>query len=576
MSDSAESGLQRSALRISSSILSLQRRAEQELLDTQRALLQQADALASSNALLHTTLESSPAGILAVDRDGRITAYNTKIAVMWSIPPEIQEGRDFAEWCSVMAAESRHRILAIARFRRVAQALSEVHGTLEMLDGRTLEYSSAPHLQDGHNTGVVLHCRDITDRRRALAEQEALQEQLRESQKMESIGSLAGGIAHDFNNILGAILGNTVLASHSVPPEHPAAESLAAIQSAAERATRLVQQILTFSRRQRQQVQRVSLGALLTEAAGLLRATIPTGIEIVMEIDPHAPPVHGDPTQILQVMMNLGTNAMRAVHERTGNDGGTGRITLRTRTERVSDRQVPGRPPGLPSGSHVVLVVTDDGVGMDASTRERMFEPFFTTRRIGTGLGLSVVHGILAAHEGGIAVETTPGVGTTISAYFPVASEDEALATDGLSPSETTRDPVIATRAQVRDGAERKHVIVIDDESMLVSIATRILTSAGYRVTGFTDAVAALAALRQDVASVDVLITDFNMPKVSGLEIAQAVRDLRDDLPILISSGFLTQELEAQAALARVQVIEKTSLVTTLARVVAGMVRKEV
>ena len=324
-----DEGLRKAALRTSSSILSLQRRAEEQLLEAQRTLQTQADALAESNMLLHTALESSPVGIMAVNRAGRITAFNTKVAEMFHVSVVTRVRRDFAEWTGTLARQSVDSLTVLARLRQLINAESNVstQGTVELSGGRVLEYATAPLLRDGTASGVVLNWLDVSDRRRAETEQSSLQEQLRESQKMESIGSLAGGITHDFNDILGAILGNIMLARQALADGQPIDESLASIQVASERATRLVQQILTFSRRQRQRVERLALPTLLSEAGNLLRATIPSGISIELSVDETAPEILGDPTQLHQVIMNLGSNAMNAVRERTGIDGGTGRIS---------------------------------------------------------------------------------------------------------------------------------------------------------------------------------------------------------------------------------------------------------
>jgi signal transduction histidine kinase len=581
-----DDGLQRSALRTAKSILSLQRRAEEQLVDAQRVAQRQAETFARGNSLLQTTLDASPAGIVAIDRSARITAYNKKIADFWRVSEAMQSRRDFGEWSGAFVRHTKDALGVLSRLRQVVNAeyvpggeLPHARGAVEMNDGRSFEYEAAPQLHAGECIGVVLHWYDVTDRRRALAAQADLEEQLREAQKMESIGALAGGIAHDFNNILGAIIGNIVYAAQALDAAHPVAENLRAVLVASERATRLVQQILTFSRRQRQQVQRLSLGALLEEAAALLRATIPTGIDITVSVERSVPTVLGDPTQLHQVMMNLGTNAMNAVRERAGLDGGTGHLVLRVSSATMPDPLSRPALHGLPDGQYAVLVVSDDGVGMDASTRERMFEPFFTTRRTGTGLGLSVVHGIVAAHGGRVLVRTALGAGTTFELYFPQAADVAVV----LTPQSTSTIPMRAlidnasdvsadgSRTDARD-TPRKHVLVVDDEPMLVSIASRLLTRDGYRVSAFTDAAEALGVLRASPRDFDLVITDFNMPRMSGLEMAQAVRLIRPDVPIILSSGFLTQELEDEAIAAGVDVlVSKTDLVTTLSRVVATL-----
>ena len=590
-----DGGLRRSAMRTANSILALQRRAEAELLQAQHALQLQADQMAVSNALLHTLLQSSPAGIMGVDRQGRITTFNTKLAELWGVSTAVRQRRDFMEWSGAFVLQADDALAVVTRLRHIVYASPEVEaqGVVVLQDGRALEYAAAPQQHDGQCTGVVFHWRDVTALRREAAEQERLQEQLRESQKMESLGALAGGIAHDFNNMLGAIIGNVMMATLSTDAAHPAQESLEAIRVASERASRLVQQILTFSRRQRQQVQQVSLASLLTEAVALLRATIPTGVQIVLDMDPTVPEVSGDPTQIHQVMMNLGTNAMHAVRERTGRSGGTGRIELRLRSVELNHEETQGPLASLTPGRYCVLLVSDDGVGMDAATRERMFEPFFTTRRTGTGLGLSVVHGILAAHGGALAVDTQLGVGTSFSLYFPVADspsardaagvDERARGRKGTPPIGSDVAPVSlgeASRAQAIEATAKTspfrtslRVMVVDDEPMLVSISTRLLQRSGYQVSGFTESAPALDAIRANPAAFDVVLTDFNMPRMSGLEFAHAIHVIRPQMPIILASGFLSQELEDSAKDAGVDVvISKTKLSSELVQVVDRIV----
>ena len=267
-------------------------------------------------------------------------------------------------------------------------------------------------LEDG--PAVLTVIRDVTDRQRAEDERLSLEAQLRQSQKMEAIGTLAGGIAHDFNNILSAILGNVDLALQDTDPGHPAMESLHEIRKAAVRAKNLVQQILDFSRSQEPQRCVISLRPVIDEVSQLLRKTFPAGIEIRTVLEPDVPLVLADSEQIHQVLMNLCTNALHSLE----ND--TGRIEIRLDRLQVSGS---GAESGLAPGVYARLAVADTGCGMDAATVERIFEPFFTTKGQGqgTGLGLSVVHGIVKNHDGVINVESHLRQGTTFTLYFPEA-----------------------------------------------------------------------------------------------------------------------------------------------------------
>ncbi len=272
---------------------------------------------------------------------------------------------------------------------------------------------------------VLCSFRDITERKQ-------LEEQLRQSQKMEAVGQLAGGVAHDFNNILGAILGNAELAGLEMSPEHPAQESIRHILSACDRARTLVRHLLAFSRPQGTDQRTTPLGPVVREALGLLRAMLPSTIELVTHMEPGCPPVFADASQIHQVLMNLCTNAAQAL------PGETGRIEIRLAAVEV-DAEFARLVPSLSVGPHVRLTVTDDGTGMDLATRERIFEPFFTTKPPGqgTGLGLSVVHGIMQGHRGAITVTSGLGAGTEFQLWFPVAGAEAGPVLTAAGPEPT-------------------------------------------------------------------------------------------------------------------------------------------
>ncbi len=390
--------------------------------------------------------------------------------------------------------------------------------------------------EDGRPLRMVGTHTDITEHKLAEAQQRALEVQLRESQKMEAIGTLAGGVAHDFNNLLAAILGNLVLAREDVGDGHAAQESLTEINRAAIRARQLVQQILTFSRRQTQEMVRQPLTPLVEEALGLLRSLLPAGIKLVARLPGRGLPVLADATQMQQVLMNLCTNAWQAM------DGQPGDITVALR-EVSLDASKALQLGGVASGAYACLSVADNGPGMDEATQGRIFEPFFTTKApgTGTGLGLAVVHGIVKGHRGAIQIQSRPGEGARFDVYLPLASDMEPGDASG------SRESPAAPASEAP--APGKHVIYIDDYEALVFLVGRLLRKQGYRASTFESGEAALDWLRAHPHEpVDLVVTDQNMPGLSGVEVAHLARGLRPDLRMAIVSGHVNDKLLAEAA----------------------------
>lgn len=370
---------------------------------------------------------------------------------------------------------------------------------------------------------------DVTARKQA-------EEALNRAQRMDALGTLAGGIAHDFNNILLAIAGNTRLAMQELPLDHPVQNGLAEIAKASARAADLVNRILTFSRQKEGRREIMQLQPTVEEAIKLLRATMPAMIEINRDFSPDLPPVRADATQIHQIIVNLVTNAAHAI-----GDDAAGSITLTLDEEHIAAGAAPCGVQSAPlkAGRYVRLSVIDTGRGMDTATLDRMFDPFFTTKPVGrgTGLGLSVVDGIMRSHEGSIIVSSEPGKGTTFRLYFP-AVELAAAADSRTSAGE-------ASKQQTRGRGRR--VMYIDDEEALVYLMTRVLQRSGYEVTGFSDAERALQTLRERPSDFDVVVTDLSMPGMSGFHVARAIGEIREDLPVVVTSGYVRAEDRAIA-----------------------------
>jgi signal transduction histidine kinase/CheY-like chemotaxis protein len=358
-----------------------------------------------------------------------------------------------------------------------------------------------------------------------VTEAHQLERHLRQAQKMEAIGTLAGGIAHDFNNILSAILGYTELSMVDTQEGSLIHGNLLKIYSAGERARDLVKQILSFSRQSEQELLPIRIKPIIQEALKLLRASIPVTIEIQSEID-YDPTILADPTQIHQVMMNLCTNASHAMED----NGGI--LTIQLRSSNV-DPELAQVWPELPDPEGAVLSIRDTGSGMDAPTLERIFDPFFTTKQRdkGTGMGLAVVHGIVESHKGRIKAISKAGEGTTFYVFFPV-----------ISIADDTR---IESRASLPTGTER--ILFIDDEPTQVEIGSQALGRLGYRVTTMTDSLEALKLFEDDPMAFDLVISDMTMPQLTGDRLAEAILNLRADIPILLCTGY-SERIEASRA----------------------------
>jgi nitrogen-specific signal transduction histidine kinase/CheY-like chemotaxis protein len=375
---------------------------------------------------------------------------------------------------------------------------------------------------------TTIFARDLTARKRAEAQKIALETQLRESQKMQAVGTMAGGIAHDFNNILSAILGNVDLAKQDTPATASASTSLREIEKAGKRARNLVRQILTFSRNEQPRRVAVQLAEVIAETVRMVKVTLPPSIDVRVLESPSLSNVWADATQVEQALLNLCTNAILAI--------GTARGTVTIRMGNLHLEVSEGERLGIAPGDYVRVSVQDTGAGMTAQTVSRIFEPFFTTRQVGqgTGLGLSVVHGIMQTHQGGIDVRSVPGQGSTFDLYFPASEElTEAPAAE------------VTAAAPIEGGG--KHVLYVDDDEALVFLVERVLRRKGFVVTSFSEPLLALETLQQRAGDFDLLVTDYNMPGYSGIELLRAAKQIRPSLAVALASGYVTPEIEQEA-----------------------------
>jgi PAS domain S-box-containing protein len=364
----------------------------------------------------------------------------------------------------------------------------------------------------------IFHIQDLTAEKTAENDKRQLENQLRQAQKMEAIGTLAGGIAHDFNNILSAVGGYTELALLKLPEDSDIHDNLSNVKKAADRATDLVRQILAFSRQAEHEKVPLQISSVVKEALQLLRASLPAMIDINQSIDNRPIFIMADPTQIHQIVMNLCTNAMHAMQD----DGGTLSVRLNPVTLTSDDIRPERR---LSPGDYLKLTIADTGCGMDTQTLERIFDPYFTTKEKGkgTGLGLAVVHGIVENHGGIVKASSTPGQGTTFDIYFPAADQQAHHQ---------------AQRSEANPGGTER-VLFVDDEPMLVDLGKAMLTKLGYSVTGATDPQEALEIFQQNPQNYDIAITDLTMPGMTGNRLAEKLSAIRPHMPILMCSGYV-------------------------------------
>jgi PAS domain S-box-containing protein len=467
-------------------------------------------------------LGSTGEGIFGLDLKGRVTFINPAASRMIGWRAEELLGRNHHALVHHLKADGSPNpegdcpVLATLRDGNSRHVTGEVYWKK---DGSSfsVEYLTNPIHEKGQLAGAVITFRDITERLLAEEERERVQEQLRQVHRTQAIGTLAGGIAHDFNNILSAIIGYTEMALFRMPKHGPSREHLKQVLAAGQRAKELVKQIITFCRGTDQQLAATDMGSVIKEGLKLLRAALPTTIEIRKTIPSTLDPVLADPTQIHQILMNLCMNSAHAM----GDKGGVLEVTLSVvQLYSGSGKQYAGLKPG----DYLKFTVTDSGHGMSPEVMERIFDPFYTTKGPGSGygMGLPVVQGIVQSHQGAISVDSKPGQGTTVNVLIPRVPVKEG--------------PPLESTTSVPRGEER--ILFVDDEQTLVAIGQEMLASLGYQVVSETCPIAALKRFRDQPHQFDLIITDQTMPRMTGIEFASQVLTHRSDIPIVLSSGF--------------------------------------
>lgn len=545
----------------------LEIRVEQRTLDLseeieRRKILE--EELAKEKAFLEAILNNVEDGIVACNQEGVLTLFNRASREMHGLPEKPIPADEWANHYDLYLADGITRMHKneIPLFcASQGKNVKNVEMVIAPKEGkkRILHAGGQPLIGENNALiGAVAWMHDITEQKQAelmllsahqelekqvekrtmelklsyenlekeVFEREKVEAALRQSHKMEAIGTLAGGIAHDFNNILAAILGYSEMAIDSIPAHNPAKNQIAEVIKAGNRAKDLVRHILSFSRKGTQVRAPMKICKVAAEAIQFLRASIPTTIELRENIDVNCGNILADETQIHQVIVNLCTNAAHALE----GSGGVIEVTISPYEHPGSNQIV---KPGLKPGPYVMLKIKDNGSGIDPKIIDRIFDPYFTTKEAGkgSGMGLAVVLGIISSHDGVITVDSEPGEGTMFTVLFPVISDK-------------IHQPTKLTES-LPTGEER--ILIVDDEELIVNITKLRVESLGYHATATTSSLEALEIFRSQPDKFDIVISDQTMPELTGEQLAKKILEIRADIPIIISSGY-SSKMDAEKA----------------------------
>ncbi|MBP1749990.1 MAG: hypothetical protein H6Q52_2529 [Deltaproteobacteria bacterium] len=468
------------------------------------------EEIARERHKLKTLSDNAPFGMILIDEENHFTYINKKFTELFGYNlSDIPDGRT---WCRKAYPDAEYRHAVISGWKedlgdaRPGEKQKNIFA-VTCKDGtwKVVEFIFSVLISGGS----LMTCKDITELRQ-------LENQLRQSQKMKAIGTLAGGIAHDFNNILAGIMGFTEMVMDDLDPASPEHHRLGLVLKGAHRGRDLVKQILTFSRQAEHEQKPVALSAIVEEGLKLLRPLLPATTQIRSKVLTGDDTILADPAQIHQVLMNLCTNGVQAM----GRKGGVLEISV-TRDHFKKDGRMP--VPDMKPGDYVTLTVHDTGCGMKPEILERAFDPFFTTKAHGegTGLGLSMVHGIVKSHGGFLTVESKPGKGSLFSIYLPRTERQEVMADEEL-----------------RISGGKECILFIDDEDLLVELNNELLGQLGYDVVATTSSLEALKIFKGEPGRFHLVITDYTMPEMTGVDLAKRLLQIRDDIPIILCTGY--------------------------------------
>ena len=479
------------------------------------ARIQVGKRLVEQQALMHCLIDSIPDPIYMKDNRGLYLGCNAAYARFVGTEAENIYSKSTSDVLSESEAQQAHMedLRVLAKGETV-----EVEGWVPDVNGEQRYHSTVkmPYLESAAgSTGMISISRDLT-------QQKATEKHLRQQQKMNAVGELAGGVAHDFNNILTAILGYVALCMNSVEEDSKLYRYLQEIVKAGDRATKLVRQILTFSRQEEQQFQPTELQSIIDDSLSMVQTTLKKNITLEKEIDSDCGAVFGDPTQLQQVVVNLCTNAAHALGREA-----PGTLSVALKQVELQESDLDKTMIDLTPGHYACLTVTDTGCGMPPDIIDRIFEPYFTTKKKGegTGFGLSIVHGIVKKHDGSISVESEEGKGTCFTLYFPLLADPVAQKSEEAT--------------QVASSTGHGNVLFVDDDDQVRVMGREILESYGYTVVTANNGQQGLDEFRQNTGRFDVIVTDYNMPDMNGHELIKQVLNIRQDIPAILCSGFM-------------------------------------
>ena len=494
--------------------------------------------LTESVSLLEATIESTTDGILVVGLDGRITRFNQRFVSMWQIPEAVMESMRDKQVLNFAIEQVEDPDLFLSRIGDLYREIeSEGFDVIRFKDGRVFERLSKPQFVEGKARGRVWSFRDVTAARRVETEQTKLQVKVREAQKMEALGTFASGIAHDFNNILSSILTNTEVVMTLTHDTKDIRECLEDIVLSCERSGDLIERILAFTRKEDTQSECLALEDIVSDAEKLIRPALTAAIELEMKVEQNLPLVLGNATQFHQILLNLSSNAAAAIQ-------GQGQISIDVKSVESSEARKVGKKTLAP-GIYVLIRVSDDGVGMDEAAVQRAFDPFYTTKVRGgaSGLGLTVVQGIVSEYQGGIEIHSEPGKGTRVDLYVPATRSSE-MTLDGAGAKATG---VVA--------GEGQWILFVDDEDAVARSVSKRMQQLNYQIDVYTDPVLAMNAFKENPGKYELVMTDLTMPRMDGIAFAREVRTEVSTLPVILLTGYGDPSIHQEATSVGVCVI---------------------